>query len=273
MRQRLAAAVSEDLPLPGQGATAKRFEALFELARGDLELARLAEAHHDARAIAAELGATLPRGALYGVWAAAGPNPLVAEPRGNRCRLRGVAPWCTGVGILDRALVTARLGSTSVLVDVPVAEGQPANDAATWASPAFAATNTTSLRFDVNLDADALVGGPDEYVQRPGFWHGAIGVAACWAGGARGLFDEHHRRWKRDDPHALAHLGSAYAWCDAMQALLGRAAAAIDDDPHDYASAEARADRRGTSSSGCARPWSTNSASERAPNPWPSTRR
>lgn len=59
MRQELSAATTEDLPLPGHGSTAVPFEALFELARGDLELAlaRLAEAHHDARAIAVELGA------------------------------------------------------------------------------------------------------------------------------------------------------------------------------------------------------------------------
>ena len=241
LRQALPAAVTEDLPLPGRGATAERFEALFDLARRDLELARLAEAHHDARAIAAELGAVLPEGALYGVWAAAGPDPLVAEHRTHGYRLRGVATWCTGVGIVDRALVTARLGATSVLVDVPVAEGRRARHAATWVSPAFAATNTSSLRFDLNIDANAVLGEAGDYLRRPGFWHGAMGVAACWAGGAHGLYEEHHRRWKREDPHSLAHLGSAYAWSDAMQAVLGRAAAAIDADPHDYAGAEARA--------------------------------
>ena len=33
----------------------------------------------------------------------------------------------------------------------------------------------------------APVGGPGWYLARPGFAWGAIGVAACWHGGARGL--------------------------------------------------------------------------------------
>ncbi len=241
MREELAAAVAEDLPLPGEGATARRFDALFELGSRDLVLARLAEAHHDARAIAAELGASLVDGALYGVWAAAGPEPLVAERRNNGYRLRGVASWCTGVGILDRSLVTARLGDSGVLFDVAVAAGRPVTDAPPWVSPAFAETNTTSLRFDVDVDSDAVIGDADVYLQRPGFWHGAIGVAACWAGGAGGLFERQRRRWKRTDPHALSHLGSAYSWLETMRAVIASAAVAIDDDPHDYEAAQARA--------------------------------
>jgi len=46
-----------DLPLPAAGATWARWQALAELAAEDLSLARLAEAHTDAIAILAELGA------------------------------------------------------------------------------------------------------------------------------------------------------------------------------------------------------------------------
>ena len=126
MRAALAAAVAEDLPRPGGGSTARRFRALHDLAHRDLELARLAEAHHDARAIASELGAVLHDGSLYAVWAAAGPEPLTMEAidGGRRFRMRGVASWCTGAGIVDRALVTVRLGDNGMVVDVPVADGQ-----------------------------------------------------------------------------------------------------------------------------------------------------
>lgn len=227
MRSALADAVRNDLPVPGTGHTRARFDALYQLGRKDLELTRLAEAHHDARAIAAELDATLVDDALYGVWAASGPEPLVAELRDVGVHVRGVASWCSGVGIVDRALVTA----SGLLLDLPVTSGRPVVDTPQWVSPAFAATNTRSLRFDICLPPDAIVATADAYLERPGFWHGAIGVAACWAGGAAGLLDLHQRRWRRQDPHALAHLGSAHAWVEAMRAVLGAAGDDIDAAP------------------------------------------
>ena len=40
-------------------------------------------------------------------------------------------------------------------------------------------------------DCPAIPVGPDGwYLERPGFWFGAAGVAACWYGGARGLVEE-----------------------------------------------------------------------------------
>ena len=34
-----------------------------------------------------------------------------------------------------------------------------------------------------------MVGGLHWYLNRPGFWHGAINPAACWAGGALSLIE------------------------------------------------------------------------------------
>ena len=36
------------------------------------------------------------------------------------------------------------------------------------------------------------MGTPGWYVERNGFWHGAVGPAACWAGRAAGLVDAAH---------------------------------------------------------------------------------
>ena len=88
-----------------------------------------------------------------------------------------------------------------------------------------------------------MIGDADVYLRRPGFWHGAIGVAACWAGGASGLLEMHRRQWTREDPHALARLGSAFAWTAAMLAVLDGAAAEIDAAPDAYDAAQARARR------------------------------
>src|SRR4051794_20615546 len=98
-----------DLPLPGRGATGERFAALADLGGTDLDLARLAEAHVDAAAIRADLGAGGPADGLWGVWAANPPaDPLLAHRCGGGWRLDGSKPWCSGAGCCDRALVTAR---------------------------------------------------------------------------------------------------------------------------------------------------------------------
>ena len=52
-----------------------------------------------------------------------------------------------------------------------------------------------------------IIGGPGWYLDRPGFWHGACGPAACWASGAIELVDFAMRQ-KREDAHTLAHLGA-----------------------------------------------------------------
>ena len=244
MRAALADAVREPLPPPGGGQTPLRFSKLAELAQCDLELARLAEAHHDALAIAAELGAELAS-ALYGVWAASGPDPLTATATKAGFDLLGTVPWCTGVNIVDRALVAAvspeqagrRVG---LLFDLAVTDGTIVDDNA-WKATAFARTGTGTVRFRLAVPAASLVGQANEYSQRAGFWHGAIGVSACWAGGLRGLLGRYQRQWKRTDPHSLAHLGSAVAWVDASAAVLERAARDIDTDPNDELQAEARA--------------------------------
>lgn len=61
---RFRAVVGRSLPLPGRGRTVERFAALYQIGCDDLELARLAEAHFDATAIAAETGRDLVRGGV-----------------------------------------------------------------------------------------------------------------------------------------------------------------------------------------------------------------
>ena len=72
----LRRALDTTLPLPGGGQTALRHRLLIGIARKNLSIARLAEAHFDAVAILAEAGRETESGALYGVWASEG----VASP-------------------------------------------------------------------------------------------------------------------------------------------------------------------------------------------------
>jgi hypothetical protein len=96
----------------------------------------------------------------------------------------------------------------------------------------MAASDTRTLSFD---DVVALpVGGPGAYTSRPGFWHGGLGVAACWYGGAVGVGRHvlaQARAGAPADPHLLAHLGGVEAALGAAADSLLAAAAVIDADP------------------------------------------
>jgi hypothetical protein len=82
------------------------------------------------------------------------------------------------------------------------------------------------------------VGDPDGYLSRPGFWHGAIGVAACWLGGARRVAEPLYRcaGSQSADAYSLAHLGAVDAALAAGEAMLTTAAAHVDADPFDRTS-------------------------------------
>jgi len=97
------------------------------------------------------------------------------------------------------------------------------------------ATETWSVDFD-SAPAYA-VGGPRAYLDRPGFWRGGIGVAACWLGGADAVLAPLLVRAAagRLDPHGLAHLGAAASAVHAAEAALAAAAAVVDADPDDVA--------------------------------------
>ena len=246
MKERLSNLASTEqlaLPLPGSGETAQRLAALHEFGRLDLGLARLIEAHTDALAIFGEAGRTSRAGLLYGVWASDGPSSLLTLSRSDdgALRLDGTKRYCTGAPFLDAALVTARDGMEIQMVDISLSSGGLTVDASEWASPAFSETITATVTFDnVSIRQQDLVGGPGWYLTRPGFWHGALGPAACWAGGASGLVDA-ARNLNRRDPHSQAQLGALEAADWGLRALLAHAGQEIDADPLDL---QAQARRR-----------------------------
>ncbi len=243
LQRRLQEVVQETLPAPGLGGTAKRHARLFVVGREDLTLAKLAEAHWDAVAILAEAGREPTQGALYAVWASEIPGQaLRLERTQDRCVVTGTKPFCSGLGVVDRALITVGEPVSSLLeVALTADKARISYDISVWHTAAFAETRTGSITFDhAEFTADAIVGPPGWYVERPGFWHGACGPAACWAGGVAGLFD-FATASRRKDPHTLAHLGALEANVWAMEALLERAGQEIDATPHDRNAALVRA--------------------------------
>jgi alkylation response protein AidB-like acyl-CoA dehydrogenase len=240
---RLRQVVQDNLPVPGAGNTPERHQALYAVAREDVSLAKLAEAHWDALAILSEAGRAPIEGAIYAVWASEVPgDPVRLEESSDGLILNGKKPFCSGIGLVDRALLTTD-GLKPRLVDVDLRShaDHMTSDLEAWKTLAFAATNTGSLAFHaVPVEADAQVGEPGWYLERPGFWHGACGPAACWAGGVAGLLDVALAS-KRRDPHTTAHLGALYAGAWAMESLLQRAGIEIDQEPGDKHAAYQRA--------------------------------
>ena len=225
-----------DLPLPGSGRTRERWAGFAELAGEDLSLARLAEGHADAVAILAELdGPAPPPGSRWGVWAAHPPGPkLEAHHDAGRWRLRGTKRYCSGARTCTHALVTADTRDGRRLFAVAADTLAPV--LGSWPATGMAGSDTLDVDFgDVPAQP---VGAPGAYVERPGFAHGGVGVAACWYGGARAVGRTLLAAAAQRDvgPHALAHLGVVDIALRAVRTALDGAADEIDADPADLKS-------------------------------------
>ena len=222
-----------DLPLPGSGGTRERWAGFAELAGEDLSVARLAEGHADAVAILAELDSqSPPPGSRWGVWAAHPPGPkLEAHRAGNRWRLRGTKRYCSGARTCTHALVTAAAPDGMRLFAVETGALTPVPGS--WPATGMAGSDTLDVDFG---DAPAQpVGVPGAYIERPGFAHGGVGVAACWYGGARAVGRTLLAAAQRRDvgPHALAHLGAVDIALRTVRTALDGAADEIDADAAD----------------------------------------
>jgi alkylation response protein AidB-like acyl-CoA dehydrogenase len=166
----------------------------------------------------------------------------VSRTEDGRLRVNGTKRYCSGAQLLDAALVTAHYGDGIILLDVSLAAPGLTFDGSEWVAPPFAGTNTATVTFGhVELTEVDVIGPANWYLTRPGFWHGALGPAACWAGGAAGLVDAARALQKRD-PHARAQLGALEAADWGLRAVLEQAAREIDSDPGDAShSAQRRA--------------------------------
>jgi alkylation response protein AidB-like acyl-CoA dehydrogenase len=228
----------DQLPLPGEGATLKRWKCLALVAGHDLSLAKLYEAQTDALAILAELGsARAPAGSTWGVWCAEPPGAVVAllaDGNGTGTRLKGRKAWCSGAASVSHALVSCRDAAGRPCL-AAVGLNQPGVRITTegWHAVGMAATASVDVEFD---DVPAIqLGGPHAYLRRPGFWHGGAGIAACWYGAAAAIGERLRcalrDRSGGDDPHRLAQLSSVDAALSCAAALLRECATAIDAHP------------------------------------------
>jgi alkylation response protein AidB-like acyl-CoA dehydrogenase len=227
------------LPLPGSGRTASRWCKLAALAENDVVAGRLAEAHTDALAILSELdGPTPSAGQLWGVWAAEVPQFIVTvrEAGDGSAVLDGTKAWCSGASICTHALITARSDdNVRGLYAVDLSQDGVAPLTDSWHNAGMHSSDTRSVHLTDVIGVP--VGRPGDYLTRAGFWYGAIGVAACWLGGARGVAAPLYRAIAAEhegavrDVHAHAHLGAVDAALAAAEAMVVSAACHVDAEP------------------------------------------
>lgn len=230
-----------DFPPPGGGSTPERHRQLYDIARRfPVSVARLVEAHADALAILSEAGREPRPSATYGVWASGGPkDSLSFDP--DQWTITGTKPFCSGLGVVDRALVTVGAGAETLLLEVGNLTGPTVvSDTAAWSTPALADSHTGTVHFTGHPVESDPIGPPGWYLRRSGFWHGACGPAACWAGSAVALVD-HAEALHPEDPHRTAHVGAMRSARWALEALLETAGRQIDADPRDATEAQRRA--------------------------------
>ncbi|QRR30553.1 acyl-CoA dehydrogenase [Pseudomonas simiae] len=223
----------DQLPLPGSGQTLERFSRLAQVAGHDLRLCKLFEGHTDALAIMAELSSpSPPLGSTWGMWAAEPPTAKVRVFKdGHRLKVQGRKAWCSGAAVVSHGLLTAwdeedRQQLVAVAMDQP---GIIVSDEG-WNAVGMAATGSVDVVFDEAWGI--AVGGPGDYLARPGFWQGGIGIAACWYGAAQRLAEVLRDQCsKRPEPHALAHLGAVDSALNSAACVLRASAERVDHAP------------------------------------------
>ncbi len=222
-----------ELPLPGKGSTLTRWQALADIAAIDICLAKILEAHYDAQAILQEItGHPAMHGGLWGVWAAEPPHAVVDYTSTTAAGgiVSGTKAWCSGADLVSHALITVREGDSRRLVGLKIGGKGVSAPARSWNAVGMARVISGELTFS-SAHAEP-VGAPDDYLTRPGFWHGGAGIAACWFGAAKGIADTlrtsgHVSR----SGHARTHLGFIDMQLGASRALLRELAGVIDEHP------------------------------------------
>lgn len=195
LTRRLIGETGTLLPLPGAGQTRSRWEVFAALGAFDLSVAKLFESHFDALAILQEAGVPAHTG-IYGVWASKfGGKYLRGEQdsRSGNWLIQGEIAFASGVSTIDHSLVPVSTPKGEILFQIPK-EAIVSNeiDRSRWHTPGMQDAETAWIRVEAQLPESQTVGDAGFYLNRPGFWAGGLGVAACWLGAAQKIFETWH---------------------------------------------------------------------------------
>ncbi|MBC7529971.1 MAG: hypothetical protein H7318_00225 [Oligoflexus sp.] len=219
------------LAQPGHGNSWSRFSALMEFGAYNLSVAKLLESHFDAITIMDEAHFT-PEAGIYAVWASKfGGKHLTGIRNGDRWQIRGDIAFASGIDAIDFAIVPVETDSGEYLFQIPRAT-ITSIDKSQWNASGMELSDTAWVTVEALLHDSNRMGSADFYLNRRGFWPGGIGVAACWLGGATGIFEN----WVKTssakaykEPHDQAQRGRAYSSLKACTIYLRYLATRIED--------------------------------------------
>lgn len=176
------------------------FDALRELGRVNLSVARLFEGHMNAIKLLTlyasprlmdETAELIRRGTLLGVWGADDPaNPVKFEIAGGVIALQGAKRFASGLGLVGCALITASGTDRDQMILVPTDDAARA-DSSGWQMSGMRATRSGTYDFDgVRLSRHKLVGKPGDMLREPWFEGGIWRYCAAHLGAAETLHSE-----------------------------------------------------------------------------------
>ncbi|WP_282063864.1 acyl-CoA dehydrogenase family protein [Roseobacter litoralis] len=218
---------------------------LVQIAEIDLSLARLYEGHVNGLALVSVHGDASPfqdSKSILGVWGADHLTDAVALNADNN--LTGTKRFCSGLGVIDTAVVTAEasVGQRMLLVDVTDPDRQ---DLTTWNMAGMQASRSGDFTFDgLIVDDDARLGPPGAFGIEPHLVGGVWRIAAVQAGGTLGLLNAAiaalHARGHLGAEHQIARLAPLAARTLASLPYITRAARIVSCTPKDTEAAVAQ---------------------------------
>ena len=241
------------------GAAQPLLRALLAIGGADLSAARIFEGHVNAVKLVFRYGIPEQKrlladdvraGAVCGVWNAEVPPGLRLDrlPAADApAWLEGAKIYASGLGLVSRPLVTARLPEGGVQMLALSLQEPPPHDLSGWTVRGMRATATGTVDFTglqvTHVDA---VGAPGDYYRAPLFRGGAWRFAAAQTGAvlrlAR-LFSEALAVRRRDsDPHQKARVASVALAAQTAELWVRRAAALAEAEDADPEAADAYVD-------------------------------
>lgn len=167
---------------------------LRRIGRASLPVGRLSEGHMNALRLVQIYGsenqwrqaaASARAGTIYGVWGADAARGVTLTPRvGRRVRLAGQKRFCSGLGVVGTAVLTARTDQGTQLVLAETGDARR-GDSSGWQVSGMRATASGTYDFD-GVEAEAL-GAPGDYEREPHFQGGVWRYAALQVGGLEAL--------------------------------------------------------------------------------------
>jgi alkylation response protein AidB-like acyl-CoA dehydrogenase len=173
---------------------------------------------------------------IFGVWNAEAADGVKIIPLDSgKYRLEGSKTFCSGCGYVDRPFINGALpdGSWQICV-VPMDEVETIVARDWWQPLGMRATVSYKVDFTgVEVDRNALIGKPGQYLQQPWLSGGVIRFAAVQLGGAEALFNA-TRRYLQDlgrinHPHQQERLGKIAIAIESGNLWLEGAARKIDE--------------------------------------------